>query len=90
MNEPTRCHWCGRQYTVTEFYPTCSEEHLVKLRDGQTAHSPPVAKEAKEAKIKLWAKFANHQYASWSALFELITGFKPPKMKDVADLISGH
>lgn len=43
----------------------------------------------KEQKIKLWAKFVNHQYASWAALFELITGFKPPKMKDVADLISG-
>ena len=41
-------------------------------------------------KIKLWAKFSNHQYASWSALFELITGFKPPKMKEVAAIISGH
>ncbi len=41
-------------------------------------------------KIKLWVKFINHNYAAWSALFELITGFKPPKMKDVANMISGH
>ena len=44
----------------------------------------------RESQLKLWAKFANHQYASWSALFELITGFKPPKMKEVAAIISGH
>ena len=44
----------------------------------------------RESQLKLWAKFANHQYAAWSALFELITGYKPPKMKDVAAIISGH
>ncbi len=44
----------------------------------------------RESKLKLWAKFINHQYAAWSALFELITGFKPPKMKEVAAIISGH
>lgn len=44
----------------------------------------------RESKLKLWAKFINHQYAAWVALFELITGFKPPKMKEVAAIISGH
>lgn len=44
----------------------------------------------KQDKLKLWAKFINHQYAAWSALFELITGFKPPKMKEVSAIISGH
>lgn len=44
----------------------------------------------RESKLKLWAKFINYQYAAWSALFELITGFKPPKMKEVAAIISGH
>ena len=44
----------------------------------------------RESKLKLWAKFINHQYAAWSALFELITGFKPPKMKEIAAIISGH
>lgn len=44
----------------------------------------------KELKLKLWAKFINHQYAAFSALFELITGFKPPRMRETADIISGH
>ena len=44
----------------------------------------------RESKLKLWAKFINHQYAASSALFELITGYKPPKMKEVAAIISGH
>lgn len=44
----------------------------------------------RESKLRLWAKFINHQYAAWSALFELITGFKPPKMKEIAAIISGH
>lgn len=44
----------------------------------------------KGIQLKLWAKFINHQYAAWSALFELVTGFKPPKMKETADIISGH
>lgn len=47
-------------------------------------------KDGKQDKLKLWAKFINHQYAAWAALFELITGFKPPKMKEVAAIISGH
>ena len=44
----------------------------------------------RQEKLKLWAKFINHQYAAFAALFELITGFKPPKMKEVAAIISGH
>ncbi|KKM04936.1 hypothetical protein LCGC14_1759200 [marine sediment metagenome] len=44
----------------------------------------------RESKLRLWAKFINHQYAAWSALFELITGYKPPKMKEIAAIISGH
>jgi hypothetical protein len=44
----------------------------------------------RHAKLKLWAKFINHQYAAWSALFELITGEKPPKMREITALISGH
>jgi hypothetical protein len=49
--------------------------------------TPPLAK---REQLKLWAKFINHQYAAWSALFELITGYRPPKMKEVAAIISGH
>jgi len=49
--------------------------------------TPPLVK---REQLKLWAKFTNHQYAAWSALFELITGYKPPKMKEVAAIISGH
>jgi len=44
----------------------------------------------REGKIKLWAKFVNHQYAAWAAFFELVTGFKPPRMKETADIISGY
>lgn len=40
--------------------------------------------------LKLWAKFINHQYAAWSALFELITGQKAPKLKEINAIISGH
>lgn len=62
-----------------------TKEEKLKLWAGPG--TPPVAK---REQIKLWAKFINHQYASWSALFELITGYKPPKMKEVAAIISGH
>ncbi len=89
QDESINCHWCGRRCTVNiKFYPACSEDHLARLRGEveQTVYSPPVAK---EAQIKLWVKYINHSYAAWSALFELITGFKPPRMKDVAALISG-
>lgn len=41
-------------------------------------------------KIKLWGKFINHQYAAWAALFELITGVKPPKLKEMLAVISGY
>ena len=44
----------------------------------------------RKLKIKLWAKFINHQYAAWSALFELTAGFKPPKLKEISAVISGH
>ena len=49
--------------------------------------TPPLVK---REQLKLWAKFINHQYAASSALFELITGYKAPKMKEVAAIISGH
>jgi hypothetical protein len=44
----------------------------------------------RESKLKLWAKFLNHQHAAQAALFELITGDKPPKMKEMLAIISGH
>jgi adenine-specific DNA methylase len=49
--------------------------------------TPPIVK---REQLKLWAKYINHQYAAQAALFELITGYKPPKMKEVAAMISGH
>lgn len=45
---------------------------------------------SKENEIKLWAKFINHQLAAWAALFELTTGNKPPKIKEILAVISGH
>lgn len=87
-NEGFRCHWCGNQYANREFYPACSQDHrdelIGKVNDG------PCKPREKEGKIKLWVKFVNHQYAAWSALFELITGFEPPKMKEILAMISGH
>lgn len=79
-----RCHWCGDYvWPGNGWYPCCSEEHLDKLRaDIDTDHE--------KDKIKLWAKFINHQYAAWAVLFELITGFKPPKLKEISAVISGH
>ena len=44
----------------------------------------------RESTIKLWAKFINHILAAQAALFELITGEKPPKMKEILAIISGH
>ncbi len=44
----------------------------------------------RESKIKLWAKFINHILAAQAALFELITGEKPPKTKEILAIISGH
>lgn len=44
----------------------------------------------KQDKLKLWATFINHNYSAWAALFELITGFKPPKLKDLLPMLSGH
>jgi len=49
-----------------------------------------VAEIKQKTQLKLWAKFINHQYAAWAALFELITGDKPPKMKEILAIISGH
>jgi hypothetical protein len=50
-----------------------------------------VSEEIKQKqRLKLFAKFINHQYAAWSALYELITMQKPPKMKDINVVISGH
>lgn len=45
---------------------------------------------AKRKQLKLWATFINHNYSAWAALFELITGFKPPKLKDLLPTLSGH
>ena len=47
-------------------------------------------KSKSENQIKLWAKFINHQLAAWAAIFELITGNKPPKLKEILATISGH
>ena len=44
----------------------------------------------RESTIKLWAKFINHILAAQAALFELITGEKPPKIKEILAIISGH
>jgi hypothetical protein len=43
-----------------------------------------------DRRVKLLAKIVNHQYAALAALFELITGQKPPKLKVIIALISGH
>ncbi len=93
-----RCHLCGKAYATKEFYPACSEDHLNELRlTCSRPEDTPLGTARKDAeilakqdKIKLWVKYINHSYAARAALFELITGFKPPKMKDVAALISGH
>lgn len=45
---------------------------------------------SKENEIKLWAKFINHQLAAWAVIYELITGNKPPKIKEILAVISGH
>ncbi len=77
------CWQCAR-LQVNDFSPYCSD----KCRRGAVIEADE--EEGRQDKIKLWAKFINHQYAAWSALFELITGFKPPKMKEIAAIISGH
>lgn len=89
MTERTRCYWCGQSYTQAEFYPTCSQDHLDRLTEDIQINKADRSAPMVQDKIKLWVKFINHSYAGWSALFELITGLKPPKMKDVAALISG-
>ena len=90
-NEGTRCHWCGGQYASREFYPACSQDHRDKLA-GEVGDEPcnPAINREKDAEIKLWAKFINHQLAAWAAIFELITGNKPPKIKEILAVISGH
>ncbi len=83
MNQQDKlCHWCG-QPRNEDFAPFCSQEHFEKMENA-------TIQDANRDKLKLWAKFINHQYAAWSALFELITGFKPPKMKEMMAIISGH
>lgn len=90
-NEGHRCHWCGKQYASREYGPACSLDHRDKLRNevGDKPYNPSINRE-KEAEIKLWAKFINHQLAAWAAIFELITGNKPPKIKEILAVISGH
>lgn len=34
-------------------------------------------------KLKLYAEFIRHQIAAFSILFEIITGTKPPKIKEL-------
>lgn len=64
------------------------QEHLVKAdSDISGPGTPPLAK---REQLKLFAKIINHQYAAWSALFELITGYKPPKMKDIISMYGSH
>lgn len=72
-----------------------SLESLIKddgfdLNDAGNDSEVSIMTETRDADLKLWAKFVNHQYAAWAALFELITGSRPPKLKDVAARISGH
>jgi hypothetical protein len=60
-------------------------ESICNLEDGDKP-----GKNVLDQRLKLFAKFINHQYAAWSALYELITSQKPPKMKDINLIISGH
>lgn len=99
----TLCWQCAR-LQVNDFAPYCSDkckqraaiEAEIKLADIGPKDTPlATAKKDAEVlvrqdKIKLWAKYVNHQYAAQAALFELITGLKPPKMKEMAAIISGH
>lgn len=39
-------------------------------------------------KVKLYAKFINHVLGASSALFELITGVKPPKLRELLNISS--
>ena len=82
INKGYRCHWCGEQ--------SCSKEHLIELQKTGVAINRDYIDQLPQAQLKLFAKFINHQYAAWSALFELVTGQKPPKMKEVSAIISGH
>lgn len=92
MTEKLLCRWCGKP-AVNGYDPlACSKDH----HDIITGILPnPDIQESMEhnektVQIKLFAKFVNHQLAAWSALFELITGDKPPKMKEILAIISGH
>ena len=38
-------------------------------------------------KVRLFAKFVNHQYAAAAVLFEIITGSKPPRLKELLRLL---
>jgi hypothetical protein len=82
MSTEKLCHWCGQPWNE-EFIPFCSQEHFEEMENADV-------QKANQSTIKLWGKFINHQYAAWAALFELITGFKPPKMKEMTSIISGH
>ena len=78
------CHQCGMLISLdVETFPFCSKEHADE--SAAAAH-----REMTSGQIKLWAKFINHQLAAWSALFELVTGNKPPKIKEILAVISGH
>lgn len=74
-NEGYRCYRCGNHYYDRNFHPACSEKHLKELRSKCASPN--------QHTLKLWAKFINHQYAAWSTLFELVTGDKSPKLKDI-------
>lgn len=61
------------------------EKEVVKIKS-----SADYRREMASEQIKLWAKFINHQLAAWAAIYELITGNKPPKIKEILAVISGH
>lgn len=58
---------------------------MPELMDNNAPPLPPT-----DRRVKLLAKIVKHQYAALAALFELITGHKPPRLKVLVALISGH
>ena len=79
------CPWCQKSVNhMDDHFPFCSQGHADK--DEERFHQELTIPK----QIKLWAKFINHQLAAWSALFELVTGNKPPKIKEILAVISGH
>ena len=79
------CPWCDIVVLPgSRAFPFCSQEHAAKDEE-KFLRELTIPRQ-----IKLWAKFINHQLAAWAALFELITGNRPPKIKEILAVISGH